>query len=105
MVKHPLPMRMLAFVQHSPTRSPVTRKRRLRRCRSLSKSEGAGSVLFAAEAFEAERMVAIRADDAAIPEPCLAVLAALAEMFRWLGSATFGAGHGGLLGSHDIERK
>ena len=103
-IEHPLPMRELLFVQDPVTRGLLTCKRRPWRSRCFSEPARPGTVHFSTVTLEAERVVAIGTDDAAVSKPRLPVAASLAEMFGGLGSLAFGAGHVGLLSGHDIER-
>jgi len=99
-----LPMRALPLVQDPATGGLRTGKRRPRRSRCFSGPARPGTVHFPAVTLEAERVVAVRTDDAAVSKPRLPVAASLAEMFEGLGSLPVGAGHAGLLTGHDIER-
>jgi len=97
-------MRELLFVQDTATGGLLTCKRRPPRGRCVSEPARPGTVHFSAVTLEAERVVAIRTDDAAVSKPRLPVAALPAETFGGLGSLAFGAGHVGLPSGHDIER-
>ena len=81
MIEHPLPMGSLSCIQASATRGVLTRKRRPygRQGRRLTQSARPGSVDLRAKALEAERVVAIRTNLAAIPEPGFPLVARGAE--------------------------
>ena len=94
-IEHPLPMREPSFVQDLATGGLRTCKRRAWRSRCFSEPARPGTVHFPPVTLEAERVVAIRTDDAAVSKPRLPVAASLAEMPGGLGSLAFGAGHAG----------